>query len=341
MLLGSGKYPARSPDQNVADFKAQIAANEKGMQELRNMVQMFGLDVVRAYMGHVKDNAAESVRRVLDALPDGSFNLALDHGGQINVSISVDKTQRRATVDFTGTSAQSDTNFNAPSAICRAAVLYVFRVLVRDDIPLNDGCLEPIDLVIPDGCLLSPKYPAAVVAGNVETSQAVTSALFGATGVLSAGQTTMNNITFGNARHQYYETVCGGSGAGDGFSGTDAVHTHMTNTRLTDPEILEWRFPILLEDFHIKAGSGGAGKYHGGNGAIRRLRFLEAMTASIVSSSRENAPFGLNGGGAAAPGKNYVDRVDGSRTEMKGADQAELNPGDVLVVETPGGGGFG
>ncbi|MEK9676810.1 MAG: hydantoinase B/oxoprolinase family protein [Rhodospirillaceae bacterium] len=340
-LLGSGKYPARSPDQNVADFKAQIAANEKGMQELRNMVQMFGLDVVRAYMGHVKDNAAESVRRVLDALPNGSFNLPLDHGGQINVHISVDKTQRRATVDFTGTSAQSDTNFNAPSAICRAAVLYVFRVLVRDDIPLNDGCLEPIDLVIPEGCLLSPKYPAAVVAGNVETSQAVTSALFGATGVLSAGQTTMNNITFGNARHQYYETVCGGSGAGDGFNGTDAVHTHMTNTRLTDPEILEWRFPILLEDFHIKAGSGGAGKYHGGNGAIRRLRFLEAMTASIVSSSRENAPFGLNGGGAAAPGKNYVDRVDGSRTEMKGADQAELIPGDVLVVETPGGGGFG
>ncbi len=341
VLLGSGKYPARSPDQNVADFKAQIAANEKGIQELRNMVQMFGLDVVRAYMGHVKDNAAESVRRVLDALPNGSFNLPLDHGGQINVHISVDKTQRRATVDFTGTSAQSDTNFNAPSAICRAAVLYVFRVLVRDDIPLNDGCLEPIDLVIPEGCLLSPKYPAAVVAGNVETSQAVTSALFGATGVLSAGQTTMNNITFGNARHQYYETVCGGSGAGDGFNGTDAVHTHMTNTRLTDPEILESRFPILLEDFHIKAGSGGVGKYHGGNGAIRRLRFLEAMTASIVSSSRENAPFGLNGGGAAAPGKNYVDRVDGSRTEMKGADQSELNPGDVLVVETPGGGGFG
>jgi len=340
-LLGSGKYPARSPDQNVADFKAQIAANEKGMQELRNMVQMFGLDVVRAYMGHVKDNAAESVRRVLDALPDGSFTLPLDHGGQINVSISVDKTARRATVDFTGTSAQSDTNFNAPSAICRAAVLYVFRVLVRDDIPLNDGCLEPIDLVIPEGCLLSPKYPAAVVAGNVETSQAVTSALFGATGVLAAGQTTMNNITFGNARHQYYETVCGGSGAGEGFNGTDAVHTHMTNTRLTDPEILEWRFPILLEDFHIKAGSGGTGKYRGGNGAIRRLRFLEAMTASIVSSSRENAPFGLNGGGAAAPGKNFVDRADGSRTDMKGADQAELSPGDVLVVETPGGGGFG
>ena len=340
-LLSSGDHPARNPDQNVADFKAQIAANEKGAQELRKMADHFGLDVVTAYMGHVKDNAAESVRRVLDALPDGWFSLPLDHGGKIEVAIRVDRQARRATVDFTGTSAQSETNFNAPSAICRAAVLYVFRVLVQDDIPLNDGCLEPIDLIIPEGCLLSPRYPAAVVAGNVETSQAITAALFGATNALAAGQTTMNNITFGNDRHQYYETVCGGTGAGPGFNGTDAVHIHMTNTRLTDPEILEWRFPVILEDFHIRRGSGGSGNFTGGDGTVRRLKFLEPMTAAIVSSCREHAPFGLAGGGPGAVGINSVDRLDGSRTSLKGADQTELAAGDVLVVETPGGGGYG
>jgi len=340
-LLASGPYPARNIDQNVADFKAQIAANEKGIQELLKMVGHFSLEVVQAYMQHVKDNAAESVRRVLDALPDGSYELNLDHGGTIKVSVTVDKDSRGATVDFTGTSDQLPTNFNAPLAVCRAAVLYVFRCLVQDDIPLNDGCLEPIEMIVPEGSFLNPRYPAAVVAGNVETSQAITSALFGATGALAAGQTTMNNLTFGNKEHQYYETICGGSGAGPGFNGTDAVHTHMTNTRLTDPEILEWRHPILLEDFHIKENSGGGGAHRGGNGTIRRLRFLENMTASIVSSTRDSVPFGLDGGGPGLPGHNYVERTDGTVTELKGADQTEMCPGDVFIIETPGGGGFG
>ncbi len=340
-LLASGAYPARNIDQNVADFKAQIAANEKGIQEILKMVDHFSLDVVQAYMRHVKDNAAESVRRVLDALPDGSYELNLDHGGTINVAVTVDKDARQATVDFTGTSDQVPTNFNAPLAVCRAAVLYVFRCLVQDDIPLNDGCLEPIEMIVPEGSFLNPSYPAAVVAGNVETSQAITSALFGATGALAAGQTTMNNLTFGNKEHQYYETICGGSGAGPGFNGTDAVHTHMTNTRLTDPEILEWRHPILLEEFHVKENSGGGGAHQGGNGTIRRLRFLENMTASIVSSTRDSSPFGLKGGEPGLPGHNYVERTDGTVTELKGADQTEMTPGDVFVIETPGGGGFG
>ncbi len=305
------------------------------------MVKHYGLDVVQAYMRHVKDNAAESVRRVLDALPDGSFELALDHGGAIKVSITVDKDARQAKVDFSGTSNQVPTNFNAPLAVCRAAVLYVFRCLVKDDIPLNDGCLEPLELVVPEGSLLNPAYPAAVVAGNVETSQAITSALFGATGALAAGQTTMNNLTFGNAKHQYYETICGGAGAGAGFNGASAVHTHMTNTRLTDPEILEWRHPVLLEDFSIREHSGGKGAYSGGDGTIRRLRFLDEMTAAVVSSTRETAPFGLLGGDAGQPGKNYVERANGSVTALKGADQTDMAPGDVLVIETPGGGGFG
>ncbi|MDG2033393.1 MAG: hydantoinase B/oxoprolinase family protein, partial [Rhodospirillales bacterium] len=340
-MLASGPHPARDIDQNVADFRAQIAANEKGVQELLKMVEHFGLEVVQAYMQHVKDNAAESVRRVLDALPDGSFALTLDHGGTIKVSITVDKDARRAKVDFSGTSSQVPTNFNAPLAVCRAAVLYVFRCLVQDDIPLNDGCLDPLELVVPEGSFLNPAYPAAVVAGNVETSQAITSVLFGATGALAAGQTTMNNLTFGNAEHQYYETICGGAGAGVGFNGASAVHTHMTNTRLTDPEILEWRYPVLLEDFRIREQSGGDGAYRGGDGAIRRLRFLDHMTASIVSSTRETVPFGLQGGGAGQPGRNYVERTDGSVTALKGADQTEMAPGDVLVIETPGGGGFG
>ena len=340
-ILASGPHPARDIDQNVSDFKAQIAANEKGSQELLNIVEHYGLDVVQAYMKHVKDNAAESVRRVLDALPDGSFELPLDHGGTIKVSIKVDKEARRAKVDFSGTSSQVPTNFNAPLAVCRAAVLYVFRCLVKDDIPLNDGCLDPLELVVPEGSFLNPVYPAAVVAGNVETSQAITSALFGATGALAAGQTTMNNLTFGNSKHQYYETICGGAGAGAGFTGASAVHTHMTNTRLTDPEILEWRHPVLLEDFCIRQHSGGDGAYRGGDGAIRRLRFLDNMTATIVSSTRETVPFGLQGGCAGLPGRNYVERADGSVSSLKGADQTDMAPGDVLVIETPGGGGFG
>ena len=340
-LLASGRYPARNIDQNIADFKAQIAANEKGVQELARIVQHFGLDVVNAYMSHVKDNAAESVRRVLDQLPDGEFENPMDDGSVIKVAIRVDKKARRAAIDFTGTSDQAASNFNAPKAVCRAAVLYVFRCLVQDDIPLNDGCLEPLDIIIPEGSMLAPEYPAAVVAGNVETSQAMTAALFGATGALAAAQGTMNNFTFGNARHQYYETICGGSGAGADFDGASAVHTHMTNTRLTDPEILEWRYPVILEAFGLRENSGGVGRHRGGDGVIRRLRFEEDMTAAILSGSRINPPFGLAGGESGAPGKTTVVRQDGSEEILGPTDQAEMKSGDVIVIETPGGGGYG
>ncbi len=344
-LLTSGRYPARNPTQNVADLAAQIAANEKGVQELRRMVDNFGLDVVQAYMGHVQDNAEESVRRVLDVLKDGAFEYELDHGHVIKVKISIDKGARRATVDFTGTSEQVSSNFNAPSAVCKAAVLYVFRTLVEDDIPLNAGCLKPLDIVIPEGCMLNPVYPAAVVAGNVETSQSITDALYGALGVMAAAQGTMNNLTFGNDRHQYYETICGGSGAGPDFDGTSAVHTHMTNSRLTDPEVLEWRFPVLLESFRIRPGSGGKGRHTGGDGTVRRLRFLEDMTASILSDHRRVPPFGADGGEPGALGRNAVERAPGNNggrvDELAGTASTEMAPGDVFVIETPGGGGFG
>ena len=340
-LLASGPYPARNPDQNVADFKAQIAANEKGAAELARMVDHFTLEVVHAYMGHVRANAAEQVRLVLDALPGGEFTANMDNGAHIKVAIRVDREARRALIDFTGTSDQDAGNFNAPAAVARAAVLYVFRCLVADDIPLNDGCLEPLEIVIPEGCILNPKPPAAVVAGNVETSQIVTGALLAAAGALASGQATMNNFTFGNEGHQYYETVCGGAGAGPGFDGAHAVHTHMTNTRLTDPEILEWRHPVRLEEFRLRPGSGGDGQAKGGDGVIRRVRFLEPMTAAIVSSSRRVAPFGLSGGGGGAPGHNYVERQDGSVDELAGADQTEMAEGDGFVIETPGGGGYG
>jgi len=340
-LLASGEYPARNPDQNIADLKAQIAANEKGVHELRRMVGHFGLDTVIAYMGHVQDNAEESVRRVIDVLKDGSFAYEMDDDSVIKVSVSIDREKRGARVDFTGTSAQRPTNFNAPSAVCRAAVLYVFRTLVDDDIPMNEGCLKPIDLIIPEGCMLRPSYPAAVVAGNVETSQCITDTLYGALGVLAASQGTMNNITFGNARHQYYETVCGGSGAGATFDGTSAVHTHMTNSRLTDPEVLEWRFPILLESFEIRLGSGGRGAHRGGDGTTRRLRFLEEMELAILSGHRRIPPYGVAGGEPGERGSNWVERVDGSRTEMTGADATVMHPGDVFVLQTPGGGGYG
>jgi 5-oxoprolinase (ATP-hydrolysing) len=340
-LLASGVYPARNIDQNIADFKAQIAANEKGVQELARIVQHFSLAVVNAYMGHVKDNAAESVRRVLDQLPDGDFENPMDDGSTIKVAIRIDKKARRAVIDFTGTSSQAATNFNAPKAVSRAAVLYVFRCLVQDDIPLNDGCLEPLDIIIPEGSMLAPQYPAAVVAGNVETSQVITAALFGAAGALAAGQGTMNNFTFGNADHQYYETICGGAGAGADFTGASAVHTHMTNTRLTDPEVLEWRFPVILEAFSIRQNSGGLGMHQGGNGVVRRVRFEEAMTAAILSGSRINPPFGLSGGHSAQPGRTTVVRKSGEETELGPTDQAEMNPGDAIVIETPGGGGFG
>jgi len=340
-LLASGAYPARNPDQNVADLQAQIAANQKGVSELRRIVRLFGLDVVQAYMRHVQDNAEEQVRRVLDRLKDGHFVYPFDDGAQIEVRIAVDHDGRRAPLDFTGPSPQLSTNFNAPSAICRAAVLYVFRTLVDDEIPMNEGCLKPLEIHIPPGSMLAPRHPAAVVAGNVETGQAITDCLYGALGVQAGAQGTMNNLPFGNRQHQYYETICGGSGAGPDYDGTDAVHTHMTNSRLTDPEVLEWRFPVLLESFEIRRGSGGRGRHRGGDGAVRRLRFLEPVTVSILSGHRKVPNFGLEGGEPGALGRNRVLRKDGRVEELGGADGAELAAGDVIMIETPGGGGFG
>ena len=340
-LLTAGPWPARNVGQNLADLAAQVAANEKGAQELRRMVADFGLDAVRAYMGHVQDNAEECVRRVIDRLHDGDFAYAMDDGAVIRVAVRVDRAARAATIDFTGTSDQRPNNFNAPFSVCRAAVLYVFRTLVDSDIPLNAGCMKPLAIVVPEGCMLRPRHPAAVVAGNVETSQAITDALYGALGVQAAAQGTMNNFTFGNARHQYYETICGGAGAGPDYDGADAVHTHMTNTRLTDPEVLEWRFPIRLDSFAIRRGSGGAGKHHGGDGVVRRIRFLEPMTAAILSGRRRVPPFGLDGGNPGALGINRLERADGSIEDLAGTAQAEMNLGDVFVIETPGGGGYG
>jgi 5-oxoprolinase (ATP-hydrolysing) len=347
-LLTSGRYPVRNVAQNLADLRAMIAANEKGVQELARMVRHFGLDVVHAYMRHVQDNAEESVRRAITGLADGSFRYEMDNGGVVQVAIRIDRAARGAVVDFTGTSAQLPNNFNAPSAVCMAAVLYVFRSLVDDDIPLNAGCLKPIEVIIPEGSMLRPRYPAAVVAGNVETSQCITGALYGALGLMANACGTMSNFTFGNQRYQYYETVAGGSGAGlerlggeRGFDGTDCVQTHMTNSRLTDPEVLEWRYPVRLESFAIRAGSGGAGRWKGGNGAVRRIRFLEPMTAAILSGHRRIAPFGMAGGAPALPGHNSVERAGGERVELGGADRIEMDAGDVFVIETPGGGGFG
>ena len=340
-LLKSGRYPARNIEQNLGDLRAMVAANEKGVQELRRMVDNFGADVVHAYMQHVQDNAEEAVRRVIGVLHDGEFTYPMDHGAKIHVNVKIDRERREALVDFTGTSAQLSNNFNAPSAVAMAAVLYVFRTLVDDDIPLNAGCLKPLRVIIPEGSMLKPRYPAAVVAGNVETSQAITGALYGALGVMANACGTMNNLTFGNARYQYYETIAGGSGAGPGFDGTDVVQTHMTNSRLTDPEVLEWRFPVRLETFAIRAESGGTGRWHGGNGAIRRLRFLEPMTASILSGHRILAPYGMAGGAPGALGRNTVERADGRIDSLQGADRAELAAGDAIVIESPGGGGYG
>jgi 5-oxoprolinase (ATP-hydrolysing) len=340
-LLSSGEYPSRNPQQNIADMRAQIAANEKGVQELRKMVAQFGLDVVQAYMGHVQDNAEESVRRVITKLKDGHFTLPLDNGAQISVAIQVNVAERSAKIDFTGTSKQLTNNFNAPKAVCMAAVLYVFRTLVGDEIPLNAGCLKPLQVIVPPGSMLNPLPPASVVAGNVETSTCITNALYGALGSMAAGQCTMNNFTFGNDTYQYYETISGGSGAGPGFNGTSVVQTHMTNSRLTDPEVLEFRFPVQLDSYEIRQGSGGAGKYHGGNGGIRRVRFLEKMTASILSNGRNSGAFGAAGGSPGLPGVNRVERADG-RVEVLGhIGSTEMAPGDVFVIETPGGGGYG
>ncbi|HEY6510431.1 MAG TPA: hydantoinase B/oxoprolinase family protein, partial [Burkholderiaceae bacterium] len=339
--LNTTRWPARNPDQTIADLRAQIAANEKGVQELRSMVAQFGRDTVAAYMRHVQDNAEESVRRVITALKDGSFTLDLDNGARIQVQVTVHAQQREATIDFTGTSAQLANNFNAPKAVTMAAVLYVFRTLVDDDIPLNAGCLKPLRVIVPEGCMLNPDPPSAVVAGNVETSQCVTNALFGALGVMAAGQCTMNNFTFGNQAHQYYETISGGSGAGPDFDGASVVQTHMTNSRLTDPEVLEFRFPVRLDSYAIRSGSGGAGRHRGGDGGVRRVRFLEAMTASILSNGRRVPAFGLAGGAAGALGINRVERVGGTVETLQHIGSADMQPGDVFVIETPGGGGFG
>jgi 5-oxoprolinase (ATP-hydrolysing) len=340
-LLSSGQYPSRNPQQNIADMRAQIAANEKGVQELRKMVAQFGLSVVQAYMGHVQDNAEESVRRVITKLKDGHFTLPLDNGAQISVAIKVNTQARSAKIDFTGTSPQLTNNFNAPKAVCMAAVLYVFRTLVGDEIPLNAGCLKPLEVIVPEGSMLNPLPPASVVAGNVETSTCITNALYGALGTMAAGQCTMNNFTFGNDQYQYYETISGGSGAGDGFNGTSVVQTHMTNSRLTDPEILEFRFPVQLDSYEIRPNSGGKGKYVGGNGGIRRVRFLEKMTASILSNGRNSGAFGAAGGSPGAPGVNKVERANGQTEVLGHIGSTEMEPGDVFVIETPGGGGYG
>jgi len=340
-LLGSGAYPARNPAQNLGDLKAQIAACEKGARELRRLVAHFGLPTVTAYMGHVQDNAEEAVRRALGGLRDGEFSYAMDNGAVVRVCIAIDRTARRANIDFTGTSAELPSNFNAPSSVCRAAVLYVFRTLVDDDIPMNEGCLKPLSIVIPDGSMLRPRYPAAVVAGNVETSQCIVDALYGALGVMAAAQGTMNNFTFGDERYQYYETICGGAGAGPDFDRADAVHTHMTNSRLTDPEVLEFRFPVLVEEFAIRRGSGGAGRHRGGDGVIRRIGFRDPMAASILADRRAVPPFGVAGGAPGTVGGNYVIRANGARVEFGATHSLVLGAGDSFVIETPGGGGYG
>jgi 5-oxoprolinase (ATP-hydrolysing) len=340
LLLGA-KYPARQPEKNIADLKAQVAANAKGEAELKKMVAHFGLDVVRAYMGHVQDNAEDSVRRLLARLSDGHFRVAMDQGSHVEVKISVDRAARTARVDFTGTSEQQPSNFNAPEPVTRAAVLYVFRVMVEEPIPMNAGCLKPIEIVIPEGSMLRPAYPAAVVAGNVEISQVVTNALFAALGALGSSQGTMNNLTFGNDRLQYYETLCSGAPAGPGFDGAAAVHVHMTNTRLTDPEILELRYPVLVEEFSIRRGSGGKGKWTSGDGTKRVIRFLEPMDCAILSGYRDVRPFGLEGGEAGEAGANLVRRKDGRLKRLQGCDQARLEEGEAIIIVTPTGGGYG
>jgi 5-oxoprolinase (ATP-hydrolysing) len=350
-LLLAGPHPVRAPDINLADLKAQVAACEKGAQELRRMVAQFGLDVVQAYMAHVQDNAEECVRRAIEALRDSEYVYPMDPDfdgklREIRVKVSVDRATRSAVIDFTGTTAQLATNYNAPEPVTRAAVLYVFRCLVDDAIPMNEGVMKPLEVVLPPGTMLSPAYPAAVIAGNVETSQAVTSALFLALGVQAAAQSTMNNTTWGDSRYQYYETICGGTGAGvlsdgSGYPGTSGVHSHMTNSRLTDPEVLEWRFPVVLDEFRIREGSGGRGAFPGGDGVSRRIRFLEPMTVAILSGHRVVPPPGLGGGGPGAAGRTRVLRTDGREETLASADRRELGAGDVFWLETPGGGGFG
>jgi 5-oxoprolinase (ATP-hydrolysing) len=340
-LLAEAPHPSRNPEVNLADLRAQIAANERGVGELRRMADQFGLDVVHAYMRHVQDNAEEAVRRVLGSLRDGECRYEMDSGAVIAVAVRVDPAARSAEIDFTGTSAQLPGNFNAPSSVAMAAVLYVLRTLVADEIPLNSGCLKPVKVIIPPGSMLAPEYPAAVAAGNVETSQAITGALYAALGVQAEGSGTMNNVTLGNARHQYYETVASGSGAGPGFRGTDVVQTHMTNSRLTDPEVLEWRYPVRVESYAIRRGSGGAGRWAGGDGGRRELRLLEPMTVTTLASHRRVPPYGMAGGAPGALGRHWVVRADGSVASMHGCDSVPVGAGDLFVIETPGGGGYG
>lgn len=340
-ILVNHPYPARNPNQNIADFKAQIAANNRGVNELLKMVEHYGLETVQTYMQFVQDNAEAAVKKAIAILTEGEFCYEMDNGARIQVKITIDRQNRHATIDFTGTSEQLTSNFNAPRAITQAAVLYVFRTLVDDNIPLNAGCLKPIEIIVPDGCMLNPTYPAAVVAGNVETSQKIVDALYGALGVMAASQGTMNNFTFGNSKYQYYETICGGSGAGANFHGTDAVQTHMTNSLLTDPEVLESRYPVMLESFNLRIDSGGKGEYSGGNGVIRKVRFLESMTAGILSSNRIVPPFSLKGGEAGKVGKNYIKRQDNTIEQLDGTATVAMQPGDTFVIETPGGGGYG
>jgi 5-oxoprolinase (ATP-hydrolysing) len=340
-LLEGAKYPARNPGQNIADLKAQVAANRRGAAELGRLVEESGLPVVEAYMGHVQDNAEEAVRRLIARLDDGAFRVETDQGTVVEVKIAVDKARRCACIDFAGTSPEQPTNFNAPEPVTRAAVLYVFRVMAGEAIPMNAGCLRPLEILIPEHSMLAPRYPAAVVAGNVEVSQIVTNALFAAMKGLGSAQGTMNNLTFGNARLQYYETICSGSPAGPGFDGVAGVHVHMTNTRLTDPEVLELRFPVVLDEFSIRRGSGGRGRWTSGDGTRRVIRFLEAMDMSILSGFRRVAPFGLDGGEPGATGRNLVIRRNGAVEDIGGCAQAYLEAGDKVVIETPAGGGFG
>jgi 5-oxoprolinase (ATP-hydrolysing) len=340
-LLAAGPWPARNIDQNIADLAAQIAACAKGAAELLRISNDYGVDTVAAYMAHVQDQAEAAVRRLIGRLSDGRFAYPMDNGATVHVAVEIDRESHAATIDFTGSSAQLPGNFNAPLSVVRAAVLYVVRTLIDEAVPMNDGCLKPVTIIVPEGSMLRPRHPAAVVAGNVETSQVVTDALFGALGVMAGAQGTMNNFTFGNDRHQYYETIAGGSGAGPDFDGADMVQTHMTNSRLTDPEILESRFPVFLEEFSIRSDSGGAGRHRGGHGGVRRIRFLEPMIAGILANRRIVPPFGLDGGAPGAPGRNWVERADGSVEPLGSTATAELQAGDAFVIETPGGGGFG
>jgi 5-oxoprolinase (ATP-hydrolysing) len=340
-LLASGRYPCRNIDHNMADLTAQIAANAKGANELRKAVDQFGAEVVQAYMQHVQDNAEESVRRVIDVLEDSRFTYPLDSGAKIEVAISVDRTTRSATIDFTGTSPQDALNYNAPLAICHAVVLYVFRTLVGSDIPMNEGCLKPIRIVAPEGSFINPTYPAAVISGNTEVSQAIAETLYGALGVVAGSQGTMNNFVYGNEELQNYETICGGTGAGPGFDGCSAVHSHMTNTRMTDPEVLEQRFPVRVQEFSIRRGSGGRGAHNGGDGIVRALEFLSPMTVTVLSSHRQTRAFGVDGGAPGLPGENTVRRKDGTVEKLAGNDRREMEAGDVFIMKTPGGGGYG